>query len=185
MSRCSDKSPTVRSRALTVLSATAADNKPSLVSAVRRAILSQAAVDPLVATPLPASSSSTHPSRNVIIPMVRRRTSDEKVGVRKAAVQALEAIIRLDLDNICREVSLKHCPPTCSCCCQSLTQHGCLVLCRTWKPFRSDVSTLQSLYGSKLSLRLPPSLWIDHSVLHYTGTCMCTTQVNGVQLISC
>ena len=41
---------------------------------------------------------------SVIIPMVRRRTRDAKVGVRKAALQALEAIIRLDMTNVNKEV---------------------------------------------------------------------------------
>ena len=43
-------------------------------------------------------------NESLIIPMVRRRTRDGKVGVRKAALQALEAIIRLDMSNINREV---------------------------------------------------------------------------------
>lgn len=41
---------------------------------------------------------------SLIIPMVRRRTKDMKVGVRKSALQALEAIIRLDLNSINKEV---------------------------------------------------------------------------------
>ena len=36
--------------------------------------------------------------------MVHRRATDEKIGVRKAALQAVEAIIRMDLQNIKREV---------------------------------------------------------------------------------
>ena len=34
--------------------------------------------------------------------MVRRRTTDEKVGVRKAALQALESLVRLD-PNVTRK----------------------------------------------------------------------------------
>ena len=41
---------------------------------------------------------------NLIVPMVRTRTEDEKVRVRRNAVQTLEAIIRLDMDNIKKEV---------------------------------------------------------------------------------
>ena len=36
--------------------------------------------------------------------MIHRRATDEKVGVRKAALQAVEAIIRMDLQNIKKEV---------------------------------------------------------------------------------
>lgn len=35
-------------------------------------------------------------SENLIVEMVHRRTTDEKVGVRKAGLQALEAIVRMD-----------------------------------------------------------------------------------------
>ena len=41
---------------------------------------------------------------SLIIAMVRRRTKDGKVGVRKAALLALEAIIRLDMNSICKDV---------------------------------------------------------------------------------
>lgn len=39
---------------------------------------------------------TSDPSELVILQMVRRRTTDEKVGVRKAALQALESLVRLD-----------------------------------------------------------------------------------------
>jgi len=45
------------------------------------------------------------PTESVILMMVHRRVTDEKVGVRKAALLALESIIRLDLRNISRDVS--------------------------------------------------------------------------------
>ena len=41
---------------------------------------------------------------SLIIAMVRRRTKDGKVGVRKAALLALEAIIRLDMNSIRKDV---------------------------------------------------------------------------------
>ena len=43
---------------------------------------------------------------SVIVMMVYRRVIDEKVGVRKAALLALESIIRLDIRNISRDVSI-------------------------------------------------------------------------------
>ena len=42
---------------------------------------------------------------SVIVLMLRRRATDEKVGVRKAALLALEGIIRLNIANISRDVS--------------------------------------------------------------------------------
>ncbi|XP_065903031.1 condensin-2 complex subunit D3-L-like isoform X3 [Dysidea avara] len=39
----------------------------------------------------------------LMLPMIRRRTSDDKVIVRKAAIQALEALVRLDLNHIRKE----------------------------------------------------------------------------------
>ena len=42
---------------------------------------------------------------SVIVLMLRRRATDEKVGVRKAALLALEGIIRLNITNISRDVS--------------------------------------------------------------------------------
>lgn len=42
---------------------------------------------------------------SVIVLMLRRRATDEKVGVRKAALLALEGIIQLNIANISRDVS--------------------------------------------------------------------------------
>ena len=42
---------------------------------------------------------------SVIVLMLRRRATDEKVGVRKTALLALEGIIRLNITNISRDVS--------------------------------------------------------------------------------
>lgn len=49
-------------------------------------------------------SNSGTPGDNMIIQMVRRRSSDEKVGVRKAALQALEGLVRLDKEHTLKEV---------------------------------------------------------------------------------
>ncbi len=45
---------------------------------------------------------------SVVVPMVRRRTTHDKVGVRKAAVQALEALVRLEPNTI-EMVSVNQC----------------------------------------------------------------------------
>ncbi len=38
----------------------------------------------------------TGSNESVVVAMVRRRTTHDKVGVRKSAVQALEALIRME-----------------------------------------------------------------------------------------
>ena len=39
-----------------------------------------------------------------VVSMLRRRVCDEKVNVRKAAIQALESLILLDVANFCNQV---------------------------------------------------------------------------------
>ena len=72
--------------------ASAASSESSEVTdAVKRSVFFQTITDPLVAPP------TSDPSADLIIlQMVRRRTTDEKVGVRKAALQALESLMRLN-----------------------------------------------------------------------------------------
>lgn len=82
----------VRGRALTSLASAASSESSEVTDAVKRAVFYQTTTDPLVALP------SSEPSELVILQMVRRRTTDEKVGVRKAALQALESLVRLDPD---------------------------------------------------------------------------------------
>jgi condensin-2 complex subunit D3 len=95
LSHCLDKAPTVRVRALSCLAAAASSTRPEVISTVVKCLSSQMPADPLVA--------GKKNVRGLIIPMVRRRTRDLKVGVRKVALQALEALIRLDMTNINRE----------------------------------------------------------------------------------
>ena len=74
--------------------ASAASSESSEVTdAVKRSVFFQTITDPLVAPPTSDPSADL-----VILQMVRRRTTDEKVGVRKAALQALESLMRLNLD---------------------------------------------------------------------------------------
>jgi hypothetical protein len=74
--------------------ASAAGNESSEVTdAVKRSVFFQTVTDPLVAPPTSDPSADL-----VILQMVRRRTTDEKVGVRKAALQALESLMRLNPD---------------------------------------------------------------------------------------
>ena len=75
--------------------ATAASSESSeVIDAVKRSVFFQTVTDPLVAPPTSDPSSADL----VILQMVRRRTTDEKVGVRKAALQALESLMRLSPD---------------------------------------------------------------------------------------
>ena len=74
--------------------ASAASSESSEVTdAVKRSVFFQTITDPLVALPTSDPSADL-----VILQMVRRRTTDEKVGVRKAALQALESLMRLNPD---------------------------------------------------------------------------------------
>ena len=74
--------------------ASAASSESSEVTdAVKRSVFFQTITDPLVAPPTSDPSADL-----VILQMVRRRTTDEKVGVRKAALQALESLMRLNPD---------------------------------------------------------------------------------------
>lgn len=86
----------VRGRALTSLASAASSESSDVTDAVKRCVFFQTTTDPLVAPP------SSKPPELVILQMVRRRTTDEKVGVRKAALQALESLMRLD-PNVTRK----------------------------------------------------------------------------------
>ena len=46
------------------------------------------------------------PDNMGVVSMLRRRVCDEKVNVRKAAIQALESLILLDVANFCNQVEL-------------------------------------------------------------------------------
>ena len=82
----------VRGRALVCLSSAASSESSEVKEAVKRCVFFQTVTDPLVAPP------TAQPPDLVILQMVRRRTTDEKVGVRKAALQALESLMRLNPD---------------------------------------------------------------------------------------
>jgi condensin-2 complex subunit D3 len=88
LSRCSDKAGSVRSKALTSLAKISSLSKLGLSAAVLATIKEQVAVE------------GDDVGGNLIYPMVRRRAVDEKVLVRKAAILALEALIRLDLEQM-------------------------------------------------------------------------------------
>ncbi|XP_064384274.1 condensin-2 complex subunit D3-L-like isoform X2 [Halichondria panicea] len=89
LSRCSDKAPSVCGRGLSCLASAAGSSSQEVVEAVRRTVQSRTVMDPLLATPNSSNES-------VVVAMVRRRTTHDKVGVRKSAVQALEALIRME-----------------------------------------------------------------------------------------
>ena len=89
---CFSHSSSVRGRALVCLSSAASSESSEVKDAVKRCVFFQTIADPLVAPP-----TSEHPDL-VILQMVRQRTTDEKVGVRKSAIQALESLMRLNPD---------------------------------------------------------------------------------------
>ncbi|KAL5479917.1 hypothetical protein EMCRGX_G023519 [Ephydatia muelleri] len=94
LSRCSDKAPSVRSKALVCLSSATSSSLSGVVEAAKWCIHSYTTADPL------AGESSND---RLIVSMLKRRAVDNKVGVRKAAIQALESVIRLDMDKIDNE----------------------------------------------------------------------------------
>ena len=53
------------------------------------------------------TAGSSHQSESVIIAMLRRRTADNKVAVRKSAVQTLESLILLRRGHLEWEVVLQ------------------------------------------------------------------------------
>ena len=94
LSRCSDKAPSVRSKALMCLASATSCSLSGVVEATKWCIHSYTSADPL------AGESA---SDRLIVSMLKRRAVDDKVGVRKAAIQALESVIRLDMDKIDNE----------------------------------------------------------------------------------
>ena len=87
----------VRGRALLCLASAASSESSEVTEAVKTIVFFPSTTDPLMAT------ANSEPSDSVILQMVRRRTTDEKVGVRKAALQALESLIRLDTSITSKE----------------------------------------------------------------------------------
>ena len=83
----------VRGRALVCLASAASSESSEVTDAVKKSVFFQTTIDPLVAPP-----TFGDPLELVILQMVRRRATDDKVGVRKAALQALESLIRLNPD---------------------------------------------------------------------------------------
>ncbi|XP_031558321.1 condensin-2 complex subunit D3-like isoform X2 [Actinia tenebrosa] len=83
--RCSDRAPTVRAKALQHLSQSITSGDAELVKLVQEALKE----------PLDKSVNSNE--IHTVGSMIRKRTCDEKVGVRKAALQALESVVHLDL----------------------------------------------------------------------------------------
>ena len=83
----------VRGRALVCLASAASSESSEVTDAVKKSVFFQTTIDPLVAPP-----TFGDPLELVILQMVRRRATDGKVGVRKAALQALESLIRLNPD---------------------------------------------------------------------------------------
>lgn len=85
----------VRGRALVCLASAAGSESSEVTNAVKRSVFYHTVTDPLLAPPYSSGESSTSLPDLIILQMVRRRTMDEKVGVRKAALQALESLMRL------------------------------------------------------------------------------------------
>ncbi|XP_048580995.1 condensin-2 complex subunit D3 [Nematostella vectensis] len=88
--RCSDRAPTVRAKALQCLSQCTATSNDSLKSIVKQTL----------GEALDRNTSAGLNGDCTVGSVIRKRTCDEKVGVRKAALQALESVIHLDLAHL-------------------------------------------------------------------------------------
>ncbi|XP_020601243.1 condensin-2 complex subunit D3-like [Orbicella faveolata] len=100
IARCSDKAPTVRAKALQYFAQCATSENSSLVTRVKET-LREPLKRPAEGTPtVNRQSNGQQAETRTIGSIIRRRTCDEKVGVRKAALQALESVITLNLDSL-------------------------------------------------------------------------------------
>ncbi|KAM7435860.1 Condensin-2 complex subunit D3 [Porites harrisoni] len=100
VARCSDRAPTVRAKALQYFAQCATSEDRSLVVKVKE-ILHEALENPADGTPTVNRQTRAQQTEvRSIGSIIRRRTCDEKVGVRKAALQALESVITLNLDSL-------------------------------------------------------------------------------------
>ncbi|XP_068707976.1 condensin-2 complex subunit D3-L-like isoform X1 [Montipora foliosa] len=100
IARCSDRAPTVRSKALQYFAQCLTSEDTSLVENVK-ASLNETVERPADGTPTSNRQNIGHQTVSKgISSIIRQRTCDEKVGVRKAALEALESVIRLSRDSL-------------------------------------------------------------------------------------
>ncbi|XP_028399882.1 condensin-2 complex subunit D3-like [Dendronephthya gigantea] len=100
VARCSDRAPTVRAKALCHLAQCICSENDAITAAVKK----------LLTMTLTNGSMEEHSSSGLAVQedfnvseMIRRRVSDGKVLVRKAAIQVLESIIRMNSDALCKQ----------------------------------------------------------------------------------
>lgn len=104
-SRCQDSAATVRSKALFLLSECARSNNPTIIEAMKQVFLNKDVVS-LRQSPISGSESSESsdteeanafqlPEAEKVLLMLRRRALDEKVMVRKSALQVIESLMKL------------------------------------------------------------------------------------------
>ncbi|KAJ7392207.1 Condensin-2 complex subunit D3 [Desmophyllum pertusum] len=100
IARCSDKAPTVRAKALQYFAQCATSGNSSLMTRVKET-LHEPLERPTEGTPTSNRPTNGNQAETRSIgSIIRRRMCDEKVGVRKAALQALESVISLNLDSL-------------------------------------------------------------------------------------
>ncbi|KAK2566128.1 Condensin-2 complex subunit D3, partial [Acropora cervicornis] len=99
IARCSDRAPMVRAKALQYFAQCLTSEDSSLVVNIK-AHLNEAIEKATDGTPTLTQTSGQQNESKGISAIIRQRTCDDKVGVRKAALEALESIIRLSLDSL-------------------------------------------------------------------------------------
>ncbi|XP_027044721.1 condensin-2 complex subunit D3-like [Pocillopora damicornis] len=146
IARCSDRAPMVRAKALQYFAQCATLENSALVLRVKEA-LHEPLESPAEGTPTlnrQANSKQTE-TRNIGV-IIRKRTRDEKVGVRKAALQALESVITLNLDSLERV--------------DVLTLHDCC-MDPALSVRRQAMVSLTSLLQERPKCTMVHSLWLE------------------------
>ncbi|XP_044174621.1 condensin-2 complex subunit D3-like isoform X3 [Acropora millepora] len=145
IARCSDRAPTVRAKALQYFAQCLTSEDSSLVVNIK-AHLNEAIEKATDSTPTLTQTSGQQSESKGISAIIRQRTCDDKVGVRKAALEALESVIRLSLDSLQKE--------------DVLTLHD-----RCMDPALSvrkqAMISLTALLQEKPSCTMVQSLWLD------------------------
>nr|XP_058971616.1 condensin-2 complex subunit D3-L-like [Pocillopora verrucosa] len=146
IARCSDRAPMVRAKALQYFAQCATLENSALVLRVKEA-LHEPLESPAEGTPTlnRQANSKQAETRNIGV-IIRKRTRDEKVGVRKAALQALESVITLNLDSLERV--------------DVLTLHDCC-MDPALSVRRQAMVSLTSLLQERPKCTMVHSLWLE------------------------
>ncbi|CAB4010599.1 condensin-2 complex subunit D3 isoform X2, partial [Paramuricea clavata] len=103
VSRCSDKAPTVRAKALCHLAQCICSANDVITAAVKKLLTMPLTNGSMEEHTTPGLAAQEASQDQTVSAMIRRRVSDGKVVVRKAAIQVLESIIRMNSATLCKK----------------------------------------------------------------------------------